>query len=218
MKLNKGFWITWAVSSLAVVMFVVASISIAFSTQRVQYGLDFDMNYINTVEVWSNPDRGFVAYVDLLPERIMQNQAVHQVMTELNRAHSTNRLAQIFQASGENVSVGWNTGGNNSTDQIIRNNNGLFIKINFRVPQFGIAGTGASGNPHRIVPAAQAESATMRIHQIFIPLGNQTNSWQAQDWFVNINESPNDRIDFRIQTFGNYWALANLVRDLHVFR
>jgi len=201
----------WAIGMCVILIVGVGIFSLVLTSRRVQYGLAFNLDLVNSVEVWSNAEAQNILFVD--QDRPSVQRATAEIMHLLQRGGRTNEFVQLFRGSGEER-VSFATT-NNNTHQIRGNNDHLYIKINFRVPQFGISGT--SSADFRLVPASEVENPrTMRIWQIFIPLGNQTNTFQEQRWFINTSENPNDTIQHMFTTWGNYYQLAAFVRDLQM--
>ena len=141
-----------------------------------------------------------------------------EVMHLLERGSRTNRLTQLFAGVSESQ-VSSNTTAYNNTFNIQNSNDFLYIRINFRRPQFGIA-TVREGNIITGYELAMVGDERIQhnrnIYQIVIPLGNQSNMFQEQTWFMSTQPRGNDNLSFRFQTWGNYYRLAQFAQAMQM--
>lgn len=205
----KQMFVIWIAAMAVTLMVITGIISLVFYSQRVQFGLQFDLAYIRDIEVWGGEGRNLVQIDD---ERRPYKQLRQEVLFLINDAHRTNRLFQFFQDGGTEQ-FNFNTTMQRNTDNIQTLTNRHYIKINFWRPQFGVLGTNSTN--FRVVRMADYPTAN-GIRQIFIPLGDVPNSFRQVTWFINMVNEPNDNIGHMFTTFANYYRLANATRGVYL--
>jgi len=209
-KRRLKFWII----GLAIVLALVTALgAITFTAIRTTYGLNFDLDYINAVELHWGPGHReneiLFTGIDNFAEEIIIVEAMHL----LNRGRRTNMLNQLFNESGrDRVGRNANTA-RQSTHAFQASTQHFYMKISFATPQWGIQEQG--GGRFRIVHHTHDDFTWNRgIRQVFIPLNAQSDRFKSQEILFNINAEPNTSIRYSLNTFANFGPLARFVQSL----
>jgi hypothetical protein len=178
---------------------------------HVDYGLTFELQNVKDVMIVPAQGQGTLIFTD--STRPSHVNARDEALRLLTRSGNSNRLYQIFQDRGEErITRNWTN--NTSAHNVAANNDHFYIRITFLPgsPQFSIVETGRGVFELSDDPNAEP---TEQVHQIFIPLGSVVNRFAQHEWFISTRPegTPGDSLRYRFVTWGNYWRLAEFVRE-----
>lgn len=196
---------------VVIIVLTLGIVSLALGLSTIEYGMSFDVNNVEIEVHASREMNAMLCPSDYQLGRYHHVEARNEIIRMLDDAGRTNRLFQIFQSSGEER-VTFNPTANNNIQAFQSNHNHHYIQIGFVEIQFAIYGNGTPTNPFRLVNAANYPTAD-RVHQIFIPLSNISNSFGEHEWFISTSApgSQGQTLNRRFITWGNFHALSELV-------
>ena len=224
MRVTKEIVRIWVIGAVAIVLCAVAITSIVLASQSVTFGLDLNIENIAWIDVSWQAERedGTTTLetrnlqTDWRAQRPSQGIVMDEIMQGLRSGGRTNQLNQLFQSGGTQTV---NRAHATTIDTIQRASDRNYIRIRFnnQNPQWGIIDGPTSGT-FEIVPFGELPDnlqASRGILQIIVPLGNVSNGFTSQTWYLS-TRTDTSTMNYRLDTWGNYYSLANFVRNIEL--
>ena len=210
-NLKKQMLTLWIAGMCGIIVLTFSVFAIVLGVQRVQFGLDLDVAYLNTIDIRNKPrtSDSEVFYVDHNHPTSMLVR--NSVLYFLKNGGQTNRLSQLFQPGNRDIKghPSRNITGVRNTLMVQTQSSHQYIAISWRIPQFAIITQGGNIS----IEKSPNRTFNGNIHQIYIMLNDIPDRFTEQIWYlVTSDPGSSNNINYTFTTWGNYSRLADFVR------
>ena len=219
MKITGKMILHWSIAMVLVLIVGFGAVTITLAAMPVRYGHPMGetikAEHLSEIR-YTRQDGGKQILTGV--SRKSFDDAVDEILEYINNAGKTNKLKQLFQASGEETITANNTP--STTVSGFQNRHTQYLEISFKKssPQYGIKDV---DNVYSFVPASEVTARNSTVWILFIPLDNIENKFMQHTWFiVSYDPMENNKLNLSITrkftTYGNYYKLANYISELNV--